>query len=315
MATRDELIVLMNDTLDEAVESFNRRIPQMQRDILSEVESLIRDLDFDRDKIKNTVKNIRVIGKIQARLRKIIFNSGYREDVQRFINAFNEVTTIQNQYIRTVISDFKVTPYLREIRTQSIQSTIESLTESGIAANVIDRIQNILRNNITTGGSMRQLTQQARDLIINNGTGKGVLDRYTKQITTDSIHQYNRNYIQAATRGRTSGWYLYSGSLITTSRCFCIAMREKKYFHEIEIPSLLRGDFPEFKEHNCSITERTKLPDGMIAGTNSANFLVNLGGYNCGHRGLPVPEFTVPIAIREALYAKHPSLRPEFAKS
>lgn len=315
MPTRDELIILMNDALDEAVESFNKRIPQTQRDILSEVEALIRDLDFDRDKIKNTVSNIRVIGKIQSRLRQIIFNTGYKEDVQRFINAFNEVTTIQNQYIRTVISDFKVTPYLREIRTQSIQATIDGLMETGMTANVIDRIQNVLRNNITTGGSIRQLTQQVRDLIINNGTGKGILDRYTKQITTDSINQYNRNYIQTATRGRTSGWYLYSGSLITTSRCFCVAMREKKYFHEREIPAILKGDFPEFSDHDCTIYERTKLPDGMIAGTNSANFLVNLGGYNCAHRALPVPENTVPLQIRNALYAKYPSLRPEFAES
>lgn len=310
MATRDDIIVSINDLLDGAVSAYSKNIPGIQRNILAEVEELVNSLDYDRDRIKNTVANIRVIGKIQARLKKIIFNAGYKEDVQQFIKAFSEVTTLQNQYIRTVISDFKVSPYLREIRTQSIQSTIQSLTEAGMIANIIDPIQTVLRNNITTGGSRRQLIQQARDLIINNKAGKGILDRYTKQVATDAIHQYNRNYIQAATQGQTSGWYLYSGSLITTSRCFCIAMREKKYFHEIEIPAILRGDFPEFKEHKCMIYDRTGLPEGMIAGTNTANFLVNLGGYYCAHRALPVPETTVPINIRNALYAKYPSLRP-----
>lgn len=311
MATRESINKLMNDTIDEAIASFNKPIAKIQRELMAEIEGIIRGMDFDGDKIKNTVANIRALSNIQNKLRRIIFSTEYKENVQNYIKSFNEITVIQNQYIRTIVDDFTVSSYLKEIKNQSIQTTIDNLTENGINANIINPISEVLRTNITSGGSYRQMSEQLRDLVTNNGTGKGIMDRYLKGQTIDAINQYNRNYIQAATAGFTSGWFLYSGSLIETSRCFCEAMRSRKYFHEIEIPSLLEGDFEEYKEKECKKYGKTGLPQGMIAGTNSANFLTNLGGYGCGHRALPVPEITVPEDIKEFVYNKYPSVRPK----
>lgn len=308
--TREEILTKLNDSVDGAIAAVNASIPGIQRRLLEELEIIVRDLDYTGNDISVTVKNMRVIGSISRKLRRLIMSEGYQEAIKAYLKAFSEVTTLQNAYMRSVTSEFKVTPVLKQIREQSITSTVESLTEQGLTANVADKIKDVLRRNITSGGTFRQLMQQVRETVVSTKAGEGILERYVKQITTDSINQYNRNYLQTATEATGMEWFQYTGSLIETSRCFCEAMRRKRWFHISDIPSLLKGEFPEWAEMECAMYDRTGLPQGMVAGTNASNFLTYLGGYNCGHRAVPVPALVVPIEVREALYKKAPRFRP-----
>lgn len=307
--TRDEIIEKLNSTIDDGVSKINKSIPATQRRMLEELENLVRDLDYDGNNIKVSAKNVRVIGAIKNKLRRLILDDGYQENVKEYLKTFNEVSTLQNSYLRQTTSEFKIQPVLGEIKTQAIDSALESLTEQGLTANVIDKLQGVLRRNITTGGTFNQLMQQVRETVINTKSGEGILERYVKQVTTDSLNQYSRNYLQIATDSLGMDWFQYTGSNITTTRCFCIAMTKKRWFHRAEIPGLIKGDFEEFKNGDCEIYSRTGLPDGMVAGTNAANFLTYLGGYNCGHRALPVPARLVPEEAKEVFYNAYPSYR------
>lgn len=299
--TRDEIIDSINETVDKSVESMNKSIPGIQRKVLDEITALVRDLDYSGDNIAVSVKNLRVIGAITRKLRKIILDSGYKNDVRDFLKSFNEVTTLQNQYMRQVSSDFKFGPVLAQVKEQSIEATLQGLTEQGLTANITDKIKDVLRRNITTGGTFKQIMQQVRETIVSTKAGEGILERYVKQITTDSLNQYSRNYLQIAAGNAGMEWYSYTGSNIATTRCFCYAMREKRYFHVSEIPAILKGDFPEWQARECKMYDKTGLPQGMIPGTNAANFITNLGGYNCAHRAIPIPARLVPENIREAI--------------
>lgn len=299
--TRDELIQAINDTADNAVKNFNKSIPGAQRLVLAELENILRSLDYDGNNLARTVKNMRVIGDIGNKLRRIILNNTYEDNVIDYAKSFTEITTLQNQYMRQVLKDFKIKPVLGQLKDQSINFTIQALTEQGLDANVIEPIRNALRTNITTGGTYKQILQQVREVVQTTPAGEGALQRYTKQITTDALNQYSRNYLQLAVGGSGLTWFQYTGSNIKTTRCFCHAMTTKRFFHVSEIPKLLKGDFTEFDNLECSIYEKTGLPDGMIPGTNAANFLVNLGGYNCGHRAIPVLDAVVPQEVRNAI--------------
>jgi len=299
--TRDEIIDNINSSVEDAVESMNKSIPGIQRKLLDEVTDLVRDLDYSGNNIASTVKNVRVIGAITRKLRKIILDSGYKNDVRDFLKSFNEVTTLQNQYMRQTTEQFKFTPVLAQVKEQSIESTLQGLTEQGLTANITDKIRDVLRTNITTGGTFKQIMQQVRETIVSTNAGEGILERYVKQITTDSLNQYSRNYLQIATQAAGMEWFRYTGSNIETTRCFCFALRQKSYFHVSEIPALLRGDFPEYQAMKCKEYDKTGLPQGMIAGTNAANFLTNAGGYNCGHRPIPIPARLVPQEIRDRI--------------
>jgi len=89
-------------------------------------------------------------------------------------------------------------------------------------------------------------------------------------------------------------WYQYVGSLITTSREFCIHLVGKRYVHESEITGIINGKIDG---------EKVSLA-GLIPDTTKDNFPILRGGYNCRHQMLAVSEATVPKKVRIELYEK-----------
>lgn len=176
------------------------------------------------------------------------------------------------------------------------------------------QIADILRTNITTGGSYSALNDQLREALVNTKTD-GLLLKYTKQITTDSINQYSAQYTQTVSNDLGFEFFAYQGTDIMTSRPFCQAMVEhNRYFHISQVPNLLKGldaqgNKLEYKDNKTDETKkvelyaRTGLPHGFIPGTNVANFFVNRAGFNCMHQTRPVSESLVPLNVREIIYA------------
>lgn len=292
--------------IDKAIAKFNRRLPAVQREMFNEIQTDLKRLDLNGTKIKTTVANLRVINSIKNKINKLILTPQYRKDLKDFAKAFNEITTLQNEYWKQQESTFKPRPLLKEIRKQAIADTVKSLGASGIGEKIGEQITGILRTNITTGGSYAQLTSQLRESILDTDTD-GALTKYAKQITVDSINQYNAQYTQIVSSDLGFEWFGYQGSDIKTTRPFCDAMTDFRYFHITEIPRLLKAqDLYYMKDGvktKVGIYERTGLPHGMIPGTNPANFQINRGGYNCGHQIRPVSERLVDQVIKDRVFA------------
>lgn len=292
--------------IERSIEKFNKGIPSSQRAMYGEIVEQIRRLDLKDGRIKATVGNLRVVNSIKGKLTKLILNDDYLENVKEFAQSFNEITKLQNEYWKSVESTFKPGPLLKEIRTQAIADTVRQLTESGIGANISDTISDILRTNITSGGSYKALNKQLLESLTDTDKSEGLLTRYSKQITTDSINQYSAQYTQSVSGDLGFEWYAYQGSDIKTTRPFCDAMTDTRYFHVSEIPRLLRADdlyyTKDGKQIKVPIYDRTGLPAGMIEGTNPENFFIRRGGYNCGHQIRPISEKLVPIEFRDRVY-------------
>lgn len=300
MATYKDIIKELN----KAIREFNKKIPATQREIFNELEKELRRLDLDGDKVKATVKNLSVVNSIKNKITRLVLTDEYKADVKEFLKSFDTITKLQNEYWKSVESTFKPRPLLKAIRNQTIQDTAQSLTEQGIGANVSDGIVRILRTNITTGGSYADLGRELRNGLLNTGT-PGFLDRYTKQITTDTINQYSAQYNQIVSSDLGYEWYVYDNTDIKTTRCFCDAMTDQPYFHVSEIPRMLTGKglFCKNGKQRVRIYDKTGLPDGMIPGTNAENFLIRRGGYNCRHQCRPMNERFIPLEVRERVYA------------
>lgn len=291
--------------IDKAIEKFNSKIPAAQKRAFEGIADELKRLDTSNGKIKTTVDNLRIIQSIKNKLVRLIVTPEYLKDVKEFVTQFNVITKLQNEYWQAIEKDFSPKPLLREIRKQAITDTIKNLGSSGIGVGVADQIATILRTNITSGGSYGQLTEQLRDKMLNTST-EGVLQKYAKQITTDSINQYNAQYTQVVSNDLGFEWFAYQGSDIVTTRPFCDAMTDIRYFHITEIPRLLKAEdlyyMKDGKKTKVPIYDKTELPHGMIPGTNAANFFINRGGYNCGHQIRPVSERLVPLERREEVY-------------
>jgi hypothetical protein len=300
--TRVEIMDQINSVIDDAIINMNKIIPAAQNQIFDEIQNLARELDYKNNRIAVSAKNIRIISAISKKLRRVILSSDYGNQAKEFLKAFNTVTVLQTQYMGEVTKAFSFGPVLQNIKYQAIADTAYSLTQEGLNTNVVNVLRGILQRNVTTGGTFKQLLEQAKAATLDTDAGQGILIRYVKGVTVDALNQYSRNYLQVATGSAGLTWFQYTGSLIQTSRDFCIAMVKKRFFNLKEIPDLLKGDFKEFIDINGKINPKTNLPEGMIEGTNEANFLTNLGGYGCGHRGVPVAEIIVPKDIIEAFH-------------
>lgn len=300
----------IQDLITKSLTEFDRGIPALQRDLLENVIDELRSLDLATDgTIETSVKNIQLFGKIKGQLNNLVLNDDYLGHVQDFVNAFTQVQQLQNAYWVSVESTFKPTALLDEIKNQSIDTTLDSLTESGVSANISDQIASVLQTNIGSGGSMRQLQSQLRDLLTEGNSSVGLLRRYTSQITTDAINQFSANYTKIISDDLGYEWYGYRGSDILTTRPFCWALTALRYFHQSQIPALLAAtnlyyiDPKTNQRTKVPLYAKTGLPQGMPAGENPINFYVLRGGYNCGHQIGPVSLLIVPPETQAEIYA------------
>jgi hypothetical protein len=67
------------------------------------------------------------------------------------------------------------------------------------------------------------------------------------------------------------------------------------------LAQIIKGNFAEFKEMKGEIYNKTGLPQGMYDDTNTSNFPIYRGGYNCGHQAYAIPTYLVPQSIRKSI--------------
>lgn len=289
--------------ISNAVDQFNAQIPSIQRSMLDDVLLLTKKLDADGDTIKVTAANLKILSQVKSKLQNIILNDDYINSTKDFVGNYDDVVKLQNNYFSAIEDKFKPPKLATAIRKEAISSVVNNLTENGIAANVTDKVYDLLRQATTSGGSYSTMNKQLTDFLINNDSGEGQLLKYTKQITTDSLNQFSGTYTQIISSDLDFEWFRYSGTNIETSRPFCLACTDRKYFHISELPKVLRGQFNEFRKYDGKINSKTELPSGMIPGTDVSNFMVNRGGYNCGHQWRPVSDDLVPDEHKARVYA------------
>lgn len=288
--------------IDDGLVTFDEAIPEIQQQIYNRLLRFQRELSVQGDTITNSVKNIKLLGDLKADLERIILDdSNYTDSVEKFGKLYETVDKLNFSYYKALEKKFKPPKMIEEIRKQSVNVVLEGLTESGLNANVITPVREIINTYVTTGGSYAKLSKEL-DNYINGYTSDagpidGALTKYTKQITTDAIHQYNATVNRAISSDLGYEWFRYVGSNIKTTRTFCKALTQKQYYHISELPDIIKGDFAEFKEMKGEIYDKTGLPQGMYDDTNTSNFAVYRGGYNCGHQAYPIPTVLVPKKI------------------
>jgi hypothetical protein len=297
MSNLDRLLKELND----AVNDFNSSLSVIESGILAEVELIVKDLNVSSGSIVADVSNLSKINRIREAVNKVVISPEYTQRVIDFGRAYNTVAEIQGQYFSELIENYLAPEVLEIIKKTSIDEMVISLTESGIHANVSDKIGSLIQESIETGGRYTDLTRQLRDFITGNAETAGALERYAGQITTDGINQFAATYNKTVTDDLGLEWFMYVGSLVGDSRDLCQALISKKFIHESELPEVVKG---RVNGKQVPVYSKTGLPYGMIPGTNVSNFQVRRGGYRCNHLLQPIPEERVPIEIRNKIKVK-----------
>lgn len=291
--------------IDDAVIGINEALPSFEYQIVRELELLLREIELVDGVVKPSGKNLRTVAKMKAKIERIILSPEYTKSVGSFIQAYDDVSGLQQGYFKSLEAAWNPPKILMELQTQSIASASQSLLSAGISVNVVDPVVDILRQNVTTGVAYTDLITQLRTYIQGNADTVGHLERYVKQITTDSLNQYAAQYSDLVASDLGLMWFRYRGHRTKTSRAFCIGMVNKQWFHRKELFDLIHGNFRQFKAAGGRLYHITGLPDGMVGGTNPENFFVYRGGYNCPHQPLGVSESNVPKSERLRVYRKY----------
>jgi hypothetical protein len=290
------------DAVDNGLIDFNEAIPAIQEQIYRRLLKFQKELIVQGDTITNSARNIKLLSDLKTDMESIILDdTDYLESVTKLGKLYEKVDTLNNNYFKALEKKFKPPKVLEAIRKQSVTLMVESMTESGLNTSLITPIREMIMTYTTTGGSYSKMTKELNNFI--NGTPEidGALVKYTKQIATDSINQYTATVNSVISSDLGWEWYRYVGSNIKTTRTFCKALTQKQYYHISELPKIIKGNFEEFKAMKGQIYDRTGLPQGMYEDTNTSNFPVYRGGYNCGHQAYPIPTSLVPKNIINSL--------------
>jgi hypothetical protein len=301
MAKADLILEDLLSLIETRIDSFNEKMPKVQRDAYNVILDLTGDLETSNGRIKATMKNVKLISKIKQQLSKVIFTKEYEEELDKIVKTYGEITKLQNQYFTAAIGKFTVPKVLAEVQQLAIEGVVDAMGLDAVGVNVISPVRDILVKNVTTGGSKAEFLDEVREYLLDTERGDGKLVKYTKQIVTDSLNQYSANYTQIVSDDLGLEWFKYVGSNKETTRPFCKALTDAKqtcmpFIHRSQLPEIVEG---QICGEQVPIYDKTGLPHGMIPGTNAVNFPINRGGYNCNHQLVPVSAALVPKALRE----------------
>lgn len=289
MPTPEQSLSELVEFLDMTIDGFAEDIPKIQDQTFKKVQSLLKDLDLLRGNVKASAKNLRKINRIKRDIENLVLSPRYKKNIGILGDAFNKTTELQSSYFNTLKSDFTTPDFINTLRDASIQNTKVALTQSGIRANVVDKAGDLIQQSISEGASFSDMIDVMRNFLTETPTGAGALKRYTSQIVTDSLNTYAAEYNRFVSDNLDLKWFIYSGSLIKTSRSFCISLIKKKWVHKSEFGKVAHGNF----------IPRPRDLKGLKPGTNAKTLQIKRGGYACRHLLTPIAEEFVPKKIRD----------------
>lgn len=272
------------DTIDFFKGRFNKNIGTRQNQMWSTIYKGIKKLEIDEaGNILTTNKNLKTLRTLRGDISKTILTPQYKKDLNRFLGGFDELKGINDTYYKAIASGTLNANknVFNAVTNLSIDATKNSLLETGITNEIIAPVETLLTQNVTSGGSFTDLSESLRLDILGDTEKLGKLERYTKQITTDSLNQFNANYNKTVSQDLGLEFYYYNGAIKETSRSYCIdRVNEGRYFHRNEVEDSASEEWA-----------------GKIPGTNSSSIFIYRGGYNCGHQWLAVDTLAVPSDV------------------
>jgi len=284
----------ISNILNDAPVEFQDKIPNIEQKIFKDISVLLKDLKTDSSgNIKPSIENLRIINEIKTKLGKIVVSKEYSKLVNDFVSNIPAISNFQTSMNGLPTDARKM---MTAVAKAQIDNTLESLIGNGYKETVVNQLYNTLLTNVITGGSYADMTEQLRNQLITTPDSQGMLSRYAKTYVTDTLGIFAGQGNSMIANALGSEWFQYVGSNIKTTREFCEHLTKKRYVHISEFQTLLDGNIDG---HQCKINQATDLPMGMKDDTTVDNFIVNRGGWNCGHELKPVNELSVPKYLRD----------------
>lgn len=296
--TPEELAEAIAQLLAGVEQTFTAAIGRVQESLYRRLSAVLKDLSLDSDGyIQQNSGNRLILRKAEDTFDETIKGPTYQNAVEQSISAVPQIDALNQSYFETISNAFKPNRvFIKSLQQQVIRDINTYLLQDGLQANIKLPLNQILNQNVNSGGSFSGMLDQLRKFVM--GTeNEGRLMRYTRTYLTDTLFNYSRAYQEAVTADLGLEFYLYMGGLTKGgkgsdgSREFCID-RAGHYYHKKEI------------EAWASLEWKGKNPN-----TTESSIFIYAGGYNCRHSIVPVhvsivPKEVIERAISEGFYRR-----------
>lgn len=296
MKKYEDIIKQINTVLERSTTRFNNGVKASERSLYLHLLEVLKDFKIRNGRLVNGIENLKKLQGLQARMERLMLTDTYLKEVNDFMKTFKILENLNRSYFTAVMGQYKPSSTMPVIREIAMQKAANNLIGQGLAVNVAGRVQQLLQDWITSGGSYATLAERIGEDVITSDTKQGILSRYVKTVATDAVNQYNAQVQETVAQDLNLNWARYIGGIIETSREFCKHLANKDYIHKSELPTIVTG---LIDGHQVQLSKYTGLPKGMIEGTDPDNFKIRRGGYNCGHQLYWVPDAVVPKALRD----------------
>lgn len=268
-----------------ANEQYAKAIVTVESKLYDDLVTVLRFVDLDSEGyIKQNAGNRQILRVAQKQFDTTINESGYQSAVEMHLSVIGKIDALNESYFESISSAFKPNRvFIKSLQTNAIETANQYLLQDGLAAQVKLPLNEILSQNINSGGSYSGMLNQLRTFIKGNDKLDGRLTSYSRGILSDALFQYSRAYQQSVTADLKLEWYLYAGGLIDKSRPFCVE-RAGKYWHQKEIESWAKLSWA-----------------GKNPLTTESSIFILVAGYQCRHELIPVHESVVPQEAKDRI--------------
>jgi hypothetical protein len=289
----DKLIKEKLRRLKTVPEEFFGMVVNNQKNIFNDVLETLNKLELDStgNLIMNN-ENFALIEILGDEMIEAIKKSGYKDSVVGFAKEFDKQKELNRTLFEETIPEFEDANVYDTIYKNAQKDAVGKLAETAVSENV-QAYKTLLQDSISNSGNFTDLVKNLQTNIVGNSEIDGGLAKYAKQNASDLYSIGERNYTAAVSDSFGIEFFLFAGSSMDSSRCFCDD-RKGKVFHLKEIQAWGRGE----NLGKCGVYIKSLGRygwQGMMKGTNENTIFSYLGGYECQDSLIPKGIRDVPL--------------------
>lgn len=259
---------------ERILKQYEPALKGIEKDLFNDLIVLLSSFNF-ADAADLDVANI--VAEIDRLYAAAINRPDFVNDTRAFLRNFDQVR--QNALdMHKDVSNLSYTPQFYEALNKQqkflIDKTIYELQQGGLKKYFVEDAKQVLLEAAHLGYSSKQIEKRLRKRLLSSTDKDSYYMRYATQVSRDAVNDYNGQINQMVQDEYEMDMIRYVGSIVEDSRAFCSHVRKelKGKIKVSELPALLAS----YSGSN-----------GMIPNTNSKNFYVVRGGWNCRHEAIP----------------------------
>lgn len=259
---------------EKILKQYEPALKGIEKDLFNDLLVLLSSINIDNLSDLDVANIVAAIDKIYIRA---INSPDFVNDTRAFLLNFDTVRKNALE-LHEQVSDLKYTPEFYEALNKQqkflVDKTLYDLQQGGIKKYFVEDAKQVLLEAVSLGYSQKQIEKRLRQRLLSTPEKDSYYLRYATQVSRDSVNQYNGQVNQMVQDEYDLDMIGYVGSIVEDSRPFCVHVRKelKGKIKISELPALLA------KYSGSS---------GMIQNTNSKNFYIVRGGWNCRHEAIP----------------------------